>query len=477
MHEPGKEGSQPDLQDPPAPSKVPKECARFKTSGDCPYKLKCKFRHFTDPPTAGDELAISLGAPKAMSVIVGICAASDPEVEEDWALDTGAGIDVAGQGVAGEVTDLTAPTPIWSAGGMIASSQVLKTQIAPLQQAVDATILVGSPNALAVGRRCAEQGFAFYWKPFAPVPEVYLPSGERVPGVRADANYVPFVRNARPRGGPGKTMAMPSLAIGEPVRGPAAPADDDAGGGPELGAQALSPVKDQDSSLDDAEDRSLLQGVQRVIDAADRTDHDAAADAIAEASGFVAQPADPGADEQEYRVAAPSPLNPGHMAMHLPRLKGCPICDDAKHLHRYHRRRADVLFCLTGEDAASSPFGALLHLDWIEIRRGSSAARSAARALVLTDDLTSFMGTFPSHAKDADTVVEIAHRFDETPPGGAPVVVGPCRGVPGGQQADPRAATARPLHRRPLEACPSGGTLESRGYGGRAGSAVASRHA
>jgi len=352
-----------------------------------------------------------------MSAIVGICAASDPEAEEEeWALDTGAGLDVAGQGVAGEIKELLAPTPIWSAGGMIASSQVLKTQVAPLQQAVDATILAGSPNALAVGRRCAEQGFAFYWKPFAPVPELYLPSGERVAGVRADANYVPFVRNARPRGGPGKTTAMPAFAVGEPVGGPVAPADDDADGGPEPGAHDLSPVKVQDPSIDDAEDRSLLRGIQRVIDAADRTDHDAAADVIADASGFVARPADPGADDQEYRVTAPSPLNLGHMAMHLPRLKGCSICDDAKHLHRYHRRRADVLFCLTGEDATSSPFGALLHLDWIEIRRGSSAARSASRALVLTDDLTHFMGIFPSHAKDADTVVEFVHRFDETPP-------------------------------------------------------------
>eukprot|EP00959_Pyramimonas_sp_CCMP1952_P267721 5597367-Pyramimonas_sp.AAC.1 len=105
-----------------------------------------------------------------------------------------------------------------------------------------------------------------------------------------------------------------------------------------------------------------------------------------------------------------------HKSMHLPRLKGGHICDDSKHLHRYKVRRKEPMIYVTGKDAIDKPFGAMCHLDWLEIRRGTPAYKTAQRALMLTDDLTQFMGAGPSNSKEARVVVEPIHRFDELPP-------------------------------------------------------------
>ena len=54
---------------------------------------------------------------------------------------------------------------------------------------------------------------------------------------------------------------------------------------------------------------------------------------------------------------------------------------------------------VTGQDAVDAPFGAMLHIDWIEIKRNTQAFRAAQRALVCTDDLTSFLGDSPRISK------------------------------------------------------------------------------
>ena len=71
---------------------------------------------------------------------------------------------------------------------------------------------------------------------------------------------------------------------------------------------------------------------------------------------------------------------------------------------------------VTGQDAVDAPFGAMMHLDWIEIKRNAQAFRAAQRALVCTDDLTTFSGGFPSNTKIKGAVIGFVHRFDSTPP-------------------------------------------------------------
>ena len=71
---------------------------------------------------------------------------------------------------------------------------------------------------------------------------------------------------------------------------------------------------------------------------------------------------------------------------------------------------------ITGQDAIDAPFGAMMHMDWIEIKRNTPAFRAAQRALVCTDELTNFLGGFPSNFKTTEAVIEFVHRFDNVPP-------------------------------------------------------------
>ena len=71
---------------------------------------------------------------------------------------------------------------------------------------------------------------------------------------------------------------------------------------------------------------------------------------------------------------------------------------------------------LAGPDSADSPFGAMVHLDLIEIKRDTQAYRVAQRALIITDEFTKFLGGFPSNRKTREVVVEAIHRFDDVPP-------------------------------------------------------------
>ena len=64
---------------------------------------------------------------------------------------------------------------------------------------------------------------------------------------------------------------------------------------------------------------------------------------------------------------------------------------------------------VNGQDAIDAPFGAMLHIDWIEIKRNTQAFRAAQRALVCTDELTSFLGGFPSNFKTKEAVLEFVH--------------------------------------------------------------------
>ena len=51
---------------------------------------------------------------------------------------------------------------------------------------------------------------------------------------------------------------------------------------------------------------------------------------------------------------------------------------------------------VAGQDAIDKPDGAMVHVDWLEIRRSAWAFEAAQRALMLTDDLAVFLGAGPS---------------------------------------------------------------------------------
>ena len=78
-------------------------------------------------------------------------------------------------------------------------------------------------------------------------------------------------------------------------------------------------------------------------------------------------------EEREYRMPVLSYTSTEHLSHHLPRMKGCPKCDEGKNLHRYKRRRQKPMAHITGPDAEKKPFGALVNMDWIEVKRNTPA--------------------------------------------------------------------------------------------------------
>ena len=82
-------------------------------------------------------------------------------------------------------------------------------------------------------------------------------------------------------------------------------------------------------------------------------------------------------------------------------------------LHKYKRRSKGATLGLTGPDVAFMPFGALVHVDWLEMKSGSKAHGIAARALLITDQETEFLGVLPSKRKLASEVVRALHDFDD----------------------------------------------------------------
>ena len=98
-----------------------------------------------------------------------------------------------------------------------------------------------------------------------------------------------------------------------------------------------------------------LTSVRRVLTSDGDGDHDDEADAIAACSAFRPRPTEPGDEERDYRMAVECHTSVAHLSHHLPRMKGCPLCDEGKHLHKYKRRRTKPLIYVTGPDALEAP--------------------------------------------------------------------------------------------------------------------------
>ena len=128
-----------------------------------------------------------------------------------------------------------------------------------------------------------------------------------------------------------------------------------------------------------------------------------------------------GAEFEDEKNCTPyaGPQSVERQALHLPRVRGCFGCDHGKALHLYKRRSKGATLGQTGPDVTLRPFGALVHIDWLEMKSGSKAHGIAARALLITDQETEFLGVLPSKRKLASEVIRALHDFDD--PGSFPI--------------------------------------------------------
>ena len=93
--------------------------------------------------------------------------------------DTGTGVDVTG-GTPGVRTSLREPIRLLTGGGEIHPTIVVQAHLTVLDEDFSPLELKGSPNALTVGRRCAESGYEYSWKPYHRAPTFTKPDGSEV---------------------------------------------------------------------------------------------------------------------------------------------------------------------------------------------------------------------------------------------------------------------------------------------------------
>ena len=170
---------------------------------------------------------------------------------EDWIWDTGAGLDVASEVVAGKREVSFAP-PILSAGGVVNSVESVVVEMAEIGDTVKAAVL---PNALSAGRRCAQQGFSFVWRPWEAKPETWAPDGTPIE-CSTDEHFVPIVRRTK--------TPLKAAPVVESVAGGSA--DTRPVGDYEGVAGSGVAVDDLVSSVGDSADcREMLKDIDRVV--------------------------------------------------------------------------------------------------------------------------------------------------------------------------------------------------------------------
>ena len=83
---------------------------------------------------------------------------------------------------------LTPPGLLHTDGGVVVPDTVVETRVDEIEK-VTALHLEGSPNAIALGQRCAELGYEFWWRPFHRAPVFRRPDGSPV-DIEMEPGYV-----------------------------------------------------------------------------------------------------------------------------------------------------------------------------------------------------------------------------------------------------------------------------------------------
>jgi hypothetical protein len=392
---------------------------RFHQKGTCTLGAKCKLSH--DPPK------------KSL-----ICA-RPPEGE--WVFDTGTGIDVAGgKLVNAEVKDAVGAPELSTANGTIKPDTVQVIHLDALGEDIEALKLPGdAPKALAVGRRCAQLGYEFWWKPFAGVPLVRRPDGSNV-DVACDADFVPYLQTTHSAPTAFKHSVLPVLrddseemlySILDPYDGPedadrtppipefgpdGQPWDDDYIGEVQQHQPTLDAIPEDVLSAIDGGDvpevgDSVIHEFVRALDGV-KTKHDDDAHGNAGELRIVDVSMDPGELLMPTKSKR-SHLTVHHCTLHLPAdPENCPACKICKCTSAYSRRRKIPGVTVQSPDAEARPFGAMFHLDHWELKPGSHAHGSAKAALAILDEKTGFRGLTPTNSRQHLDVVEQTRQYE-----------------------------------------------------------------
>ncbi|CAK0819868.1 unnamed protein product [Prorocentrum cordatum] len=420
----------------------PGDARKFFADGKCSHGDKCIYKHGDGDKR--DLAAVSKAKREAEAKQKGkgggkklhlcssgsLCGASDK-----WVLDTATTFDASGKGLQGAHMDLHDQVAVETGGGNVHCDRAVVTHLSEIGGDVEATVLEDADETvrvLTVGRRCAQLGFEFTWKPFAPAADVFLPDGCRV-GVKVDPDFVPYVESQpKPRRDPsaGKRLLVNVAVVDDgaliddalPLEADP-PQDDDV----ELGEDEHE-EDEKDVEQEDGGEISQIGIVDQTVDPG----HDDAARHVARVleGGITSYDGDLMQDDKILHriqledsfddVVLPcdtSRLTKEHLALRQPAMpKYCPGCRGGKHAKWPSRRRPVSGACVRCADADERPFGACVHMDHIVMQPVSEAARTAKYSLNMLDERAKFAGVFPASSRDADTIVEAHHTFDSAVP-------------------------------------------------------------
>ena len=95
--------------------------------------------------------------------------------------------------------------------------------------------------------------------------------------------------------------------------------------------------------------------------------------------------------------------------------KSCLGCDGGNTVKFNSRKRKRPKAIVITPDGAR-PFGAMSNLDHIAMEPKSEAAKAALYSLNIQDEQLSFCMAYPSNCREARTIVDASHSFDDGKP-------------------------------------------------------------
>ena len=99
-----------------------------------------------------------------------------------WLLDTGCPVDlVQTSSLPPKLLERREPAgqpvTLETANGANRADQVVSMTVGGVNERIRPFCLPATPSVLSLGRRCRQEGYAFYWEPYAEVPTLYGPKG------------------------------------------------------------------------------------------------------------------------------------------------------------------------------------------------------------------------------------------------------------------------------------------------------------
>ena len=284
-----------------------------------------------------------------------------------WLMDTGCGHDLVGKHeVPSWMQSFPSQSPVLfnTANGLTNASEQVAFDVPSLNGKVQPYLLNSTPAVLSIGRRCAEDGFGFYWPPRG-TPVLETPDGQRLKlEVEGYIPYLPMQVPSAPAAAP-KEAVCPDPVPGAPVppaEGPA-PADGDAPGD----AGGVSPP----GSGSESEEEPDVAGLSKV---------------------------------DQLRAEA---VSLEHLMAHKRKNRFCPACQRAK-LHvrpaLSKRRRAPV-------DPVPESFGDLVTADHAIIPAEGAGKNWERTALMVLDRATKFLAAYPLMDKSASEATWALSHF------------------------------------------------------------------